>query len=86
MLFVLVFILESMLTFTLKMCLGTLTALRKVIWTSDGEVHDPTRGPLGEAAKSRRELLDERQRAKVQHKKAAEAARSHFLYNLAGMF
>ena len=59
-------------------------ALRAVVVTVDGEVSDPARGPQGEVARRRRDILDERQRLAVLHRTAAQAARTHILCNLTG--
>ncbi len=59
---------------------GTAPDLRKIEVTIDGQVRDPRRGPAGEVARNRRDVLDERQRQAVQNRRAAEAARSHLVY------
>ncbi|KAK3914826.1 5'-nucleotidase SurE, partial [Frankliniella fusca] len=61
---------------------GTAPALKEVVITIDGQVSDPARGPQGELAKRRSEIIDERQRAAVQRRTAAEAVRRHALYNI----
>ncbi|XP_034248077.1 uncharacterized protein LOC117649410 [Thrips palmi] len=61
---------------------GTMPVLKQIVVTVDGEVSDPSRGPNGEVAKRRRDLLDERQRRAVVHRTAATAARAHFLYGV----